>query len=765
MRRLLPEVLYALANLASLARRHPDALLDHIEAELRPLPQRRRDLFWGQVDASLAHLSLADPDRVLGLIEQLGPTEVLPQGARPLLGHLIRHAPSRVAALMAEDDYIQSIGWQLPTTLRRHARWFSVAQRVALATALRERERLFLAFIDCFPPSERAEVFGQALARFDCSHRIWPAALLEVLPGASRHAEARRILGLRPVLQSDALRLEYTALLSFTDARDVLEPELRRAKAEDRAVGYRLLITSARLERTPGALSEVLRLTRRLQHEQDPVRLAAVGAMARVSPVQVLDEHLDDLRALVRAVVEARDSSAATIQMLTDLALRLLAASARLLHSPRLRFALRSLDDLAGLAGTISFRHLDPVLQAGAEQALVDALLPRLEGNAADGRYHLTLWLAEALGRRGGNHQGLQALVARATAAPSDAIVRRAINVWLADPRTRRERVGQLVAGDESTITLPVVLAALNRSRQDLLDIVLRSRPLRGRFLNGDVRYVPVITEGFERWLPRQCEAYRSALGALIAVPATAAWSRVGAIRALARLPQIGAEALRPYIESDDVSVTEAALAGLAWTDRPGDALDELLAHAGSDRARVAIYAATRCARFVPLGRLGPSLVPVIEGEGVKVTSRKEAVRLIGAHRPPGALDQLIDLVGRPPSRRAHRRGSHPVRTPRRRPGVAALRPVVLGCERRGTVAPRNSSRPDRAPTPSPLRRRRGRDGAIDAPRSARRGVLGAGHLGTLVLHRAGRGGECHREPGDRPRVAQGARRAGRDAR
>lgn len=644
VRRLLPEVLYAVASLAPLARRHPGALLDHIEDQLRPLPQRQRDQFWSQVDASLADLSLADPDRVLRLIEELGPSEVVPRGVQPSLGRLIRYAPSRVAALLAQDDYIRSIGWWLPAALRRHARWFSVAHRVAIAKALRERESLFFAFIGRFPPSERAEVFRQALAGLETSNKIWPPALLEVLPREVRHPEARRILGLRSIRQSDALRLEYTAMLAFEDARAALEPELRRAKAEDRAIGYRLLITSARLERTPEALSEALRLTRRLRNEQDPVRLAAVEALARVSPVQVGDEHLDDLQALVAVVVDARDSSPATIQMLVNLAFRVLGASAQLPHSPLFRFVLQALDDLAGPSGAISFHHLDPVLHAGAETALIDALLARLERDAAHGRYHLALSLAQALGKRGWSHEGLQALVGRATAAASDAIVRRAIYVWLADPRARRERVARLLAGDESTVALPVVLGALNRSRQDLLDIVLRSRPLRGRFLNGDVRYVPVITEGFERWLPRQCEAYQSALQALIAASATAVWSRAGAVRALARLPQIGADALRPHIGSDDVAVMEAALSGLAWTDRPGDAFDELLAHAGSDRARVAVYAATRCARFVPRRQLGPSLVRAIEGEGVKVTAQKEAVRLLGAHRPPGSGDLLIGL-------------------------------------------------------------------------------------------------------------------------
>ncbi|MYX63422.1 hypothetical protein GTZ89_49510, partial [Streptomyces sp. SID8382] len=104
------------------------------------------------------------------------------------------------------------------------------------------------------------------------------------------------------------------------------------------------------------------------------------------------------------------------------------------------------------------------------------------------------------------------------------------------------------------------------------------------------------------------------------------------------------------------------ALAALAHTDRPGDALPVLLAHAGGDRARVAVYAATRASRYVEPSRLAPLVRGVLAPDGVatavppvpaKVTSRKEAARLAATLLPAAdAAALLADAFEQP--------GQHP---------------------------------------------------------------------------------------------------------
>lgn len=139
----------------------------------------------------------------------------------------------------------------------------------------------------------------------------------------------------------------------------------------------------------------------------------------------------------------------------------------------------------------------------------------------------------------------------------------------------------------------------------------------------------------------------RSALIGLIDDPATKTWTVASAIRILVSLPGDGIERLGPYLASDDVVRVEAALAGLARTDTPQDAFPLLLSRSATDRARVAIYAATRCARFVPVTELSGVLEDALAGNS-KITSRKEMLRLIGQHRTLRALSILSEIATRP---------------------------------------------------------------------------------------------------------------------
>ncbi|HEY3609144.1 MAG TPA: hypothetical protein VGL06_16710, partial [Pseudonocardiaceae bacterium] len=234
-----------------------------------------------------------------------------------------------------------------------------------------------------------------------------------------------------------------------------------------------------------------------------------------------------------------------------------------------------------------------------------------------------------------------------------DAVVRRAITLWLAPPATRDDRVEFVFGRDPSTITVPAVLAVLNRQRTDLLDGVF-GKPLHGRFLKKGVRHIPLFDGHYYHWLPRQVTRYADLLTDLAALPKATMGERVGAVRRLGRLPGLGADAVRPFLADAEVAVVEAALAALSWSDRPDQVFTELLGYADTDRARVAMYAATRCARFISPADLVAPLRATLAGR--KVSSRKEALRLVAEHRVPGAVDLLTELWAQPDLHRDLRR-------------------------------------------------------------------------------------------------------------
>ncbi len=190
-----------------------------------------------------------------------------------------------------------------------------------------------------------------------------------------------------------------------------------RAKAEDRARGYDLLISCARRETSSDAAAEVLRMCGRLGNEQDPVRYGAIRALATIPPSRFDDDHLDDLDVLVNAVLDARDTSSATVCQLGYIVLDRLTHAAGEPTSPRFVFALSTLDRILGASGSLPFGWLNRRLR-GAALTLIDTLMPRIEREASVERYSLVISVAEALGKLAWGHAGLQHVLERATRQP-----------------------------------------------------------------------------------------------------------------------------------------------------------------------------------------------------------------------------------------------------------------------------------------------------------------------------------------------------------
>ncbi len=391
----------------------------------------------------------------------------------------------------------------------------------------------------------------------------------------------------------------------------------------------------------------------RLPNEQDPVRHTALAAVAAIPGWLLRSADPATLVTLATDAVQARDASWVTRQAVGTTAVTLVRQGTLTMRPDLVESGLRILELSGGHAHTLTLHRLDRALPRGAELAVWSALRPRITADARAGRYDLALSLAAGLHRRAWTMPGLQAVVGEATAAAEDTTVDRALELWLAPPATRDERVETVLRRDSSTITVTAVANAVSGRRTDLLDRVL-DRPPRGRFVTRGVRLVPTFGGSLRHWLPRQVARYAELLADLATAPPKPVWERVSSVRRLAGLPGARVEDVQPFLQDGDVAVVEAAPAGLSRIDRPGDALGVLLGHADTDRARVAVYAAGRAARTIPPTELGAALRPVLAGK--KVTSRKEAVRLLAEHRVPGAAGDLAALWADPELHRDLRR-------------------------------------------------------------------------------------------------------------
>ncbi len=630
LERHLPRLAPRLGNWAGLARRLPDGVLAYLRGSLEESPDRQRAALWQRYRPCFKTLASLRPAEVLSLASDLHPPETLP----PIpLAQLARTHPDEVQALLLRGQYAP------PPHLRRLGR----ERLEQLALHFAHDPLRVAAVLESCPPAWRREIFQAA---YPSSDRAWPMQMLEALPHALRVREAERMLAMRDSQVSPTVAFDVAVYASPASAERIFEPESKASLAEERARAVLGWIKNCAVNR--GDLAALLsRLVPRLKNEQDPVRLAAVTALRETPPGLFSEESLEPLGTLVTAVTQARDTSWGTRSHLQQIGMQLLRRGALDPGGKLLPFSLDMQRKLVQQSGSLAWPRLND-LPKGVEKGIFDALQRWVKAANERDSYGPVLSLASALGKRARNVEGLQKLIADAVKARPDWVAMQAIGLWLEPPTTRDQRVQSLLSKDESTIMCPAVFQHLHRRRQDLLDPFLESRILKGRFANSKTAYLLPAQNGFHRWLPRQQRAFAKGALSIARDTQRSDYERVFAIMRLSRIPVMGLSDLEPFLEDSHVPVLEAALAAATHLDRPAEALPILLEHLDGDQARVAMYAVPRVARFTPPEVLGRTLQGLLARERLKVTVHKEVLRLLGAHRVPGAQEILQDQWARP---------------------------------------------------------------------------------------------------------------------
>jgi hypothetical protein len=637
---VLPEVAHSIASFAALARRHPDVVLAFVRERLSKAPHRERSQRWARFGTAIRVLAVSRPAEVLDLALELAPAGQIPVGLGARLRSLTRKHPSRVFALLARPDYREALRDRgLPKEILRSLRFFSKEELGTFAEVLAESEQHLATLLEWLAPSERGALFERAYRKLGTEQRELPEDLLEALPHRLRDAEAERMLKLRAVRENPVRSLEIHAHRRIEASRAALEAAAAAPKAEDRGKALGLLVECSGRYRS--GVGPTLEFLLRLKNDQDPVRAEALAALSGLPPGAFEPEHAAILEKLVEFIVNARDTSYATRAHVQVLATRILQANATDPEGSLFTFAIAALRRLAEQAGTLALPQLEKNLPKGAEQRIAKAFFPLIRSATKREGYELVLSLHQAMGRRAWNVLELEKLLEPVTRAKPDSTAARGIDRWLANPRKRDRRVRALLDRDRSAVRLTPVFRHLHLRRQEWLDPFLKGKAIRGQFLTGQTLYLLPALTGFQRWLPRQQQSFRAALAAIAGEKRRDHWQRSSAIRTLSRLGVSSIIDLRPFLESKDVFVAEAALGGLAWLDEPRQALPLLLEHFGSDRARVAVYAVPRCARFLPPRELGAMLERLLATEGIKVTARKEVIRLLGAFPGPDSVRLL----------------------------------------------------------------------------------------------------------------------------
>ncbi|MCB9569483.1 MAG: hypothetical protein H6710_20095 [Myxococcales bacterium] len=713
-----------------LARLAPAALARVLGERLRAVPGEPDALTRQRIDRHLREIAEGAPDEALGLLELLFSRGILahvgvlrylgqPRPAallRLIEAHDLRpgdallargaadRTPAELARVVRRDPHLLGDASELLKKLRP-AQIDAVVD--AWCEVMETNPRWGFALLDRIPDPARR------LAAYQCwsvAVRDWDGVIQKStvarLPVDLRELEARRHIhevvafGTRPLA-----RAPYASFLPWDEALEVLRPLLGFPEGEARGVALAtLLAIPGNRPDEPALVDRALEMVIARKHEQDPVRLRMLRALA-AWPRQIWRaEHFAVIARILRDTLDAGDLSGATAQAAELLLLRTFRldpkSGARWLgtflkergHIGALRLG-DHLDadevrlaapQLLALARRRARQELDwqvitLVWSLGPRKALVDGLddllldmskrtpwsgtarelfelleAPRQEAElpATLERWWSKGWQAEILaladrpqvvgGRQPPPAPLLLAAVERiARGEGRDHEVIAALALLRVRACARFDAIlGELLRADPSYVWLPLVHWHLHIRRQDLLGHFLGDQVIHGRFATGRSAWVLPFERGFWRWTPAQNTTFAGALAQIVGDHERDTPTVWRALTILAAIDSGPVDALAAAASDSRAAVMEKAIRVMARCDR-GQCVPTLIECLADERARFAIYGLRRALKDL-LPRRAVELLMTAPLR--KVTVAKEVVRLLGEQRIDAAYDHLIGL-------------------------------------------------------------------------------------------------------------------------
>lgn len=632
VRRYLEKLQYEVKNWKLLTYRHMEGVSEYFKTSLQKATLKEQYDIWWQFSEAIDVLCIKNPDFVLDCAINIGPQNMIHPLVINNIGILVSRCPDKVFDLFIQNNLRQELrGNGIPKALLNHIRHLSKEQWIKLGKLVAGNPHHVAQILHHIAPSDREEVFEAIYEKETRRNMIFPEDLLYELPHKVRDSEAARMLALRQISENKAKTCEIMAYRHIDHSREFLQKAAYSSQAEDRARALKCLIRSTALSRC--GMNETLNFLTRIKNDQDPVKNEVFEELCKSYAAIFTEDNLNALNLLIDSVCEARDTSHSTRYAVQKLAFAMMVHNASNPEGKLFNFSLKITLKLLKQTGTLAFPSLEENIPHGLEKHIFNEIYPLISDASRREKYSIVINLAKAMGKRGHDIEKLQDLLKEAIFAKPDYVAHQAVRYWLEPRKTRDQRIKELLSFDKSYITVPEVFWHLHLRRQEWLEPYISGKIIKGKFLTGNTIYFLPADGGFHRWLPRQQKTFMKVLKKIVQDNRRDDWQRARTLRVIAKMPDVSMDEVTSFIDSSDVPIAEAALYAVSLSEEPEKAIPILMNYLDGDRARVAMYAIPRCARMVRPEFLSQHLNTLLSRDNIKITVRKEAIRLAGLYK------------------------------------------------------------------------------------------------------------------------------------